>query len=175
MPVPVLLSCVAWLSPERKRKRIPATQLLRLLLGLGLLFLFAISAITPRTDSFLDSLTEFLASTAHSFTKFLACRNRLTFLHLVANFLATLSNLLARALKIAAFRLRPHSEFARSLGIETSCDGQILRLLILANTCAGLGTYDAINLSRVVTFVAQSFLHLLNIATIECGSERHQA
>ena len=84
MPVPVLLSCVAWLSPERKRKIIPATQLLRLLLGLGLLFLFAISSVAFGTDSFLDSLTEFLASAAHPFTHFFTCRDGFTLLHLVA-------------------------------------------------------------------------------------------
>jgi hypothetical protein len=55
------------------------------------------------------------------------------------------------------------SESAGRLGIKLPCDWQILSLLKSANARPGSETEHAIDLASVVSFIAQSFLHLLNI------------
>lgn len=139
-PVPSCSPAPTGSAPERKRKRIPAIQLLWLLLARGLLFLLAVSAITIGADSFRDSHPNALAETANAFAEFLARRDGLPFLHFMASLFAAMTHVSSGLLKLPAYRLRLHPEFARSLGIQASCDGQIFVLLILANPCAGLGT-----------------------------------
>jgi len=80
----LILSLFPLVVSPRGSKRLRRAQLLRLLLALGFFFLFAVSSVAFGTDSFLDSLTEFLASAAHPFTHFFTCRDGFTLLHLVA-------------------------------------------------------------------------------------------
>jgi len=57
---------------------------------------------------------------------------------------------------------RSDSESTRRFFIEVACDGQILSLLIRANTGSGPKTEHAINLPAVMSFIPQSFLHLVD-------------
>jgi len=59
---------------------------------------------------------------------------------------------------------------ARPLAGRPPGDWQTLCLLIRANTGSGPQTKDTIDLASVVTFIAESFLHLLDRLPLRCES-----
>jgi hypothetical protein len=96
-----------------------------------------------RSSSCRYSFLNWLASSPRTFRPLYACR-RFTFRSVAARLLAT---------------LRSYSEFTGGLGIKLPGDGQILGLLICANAGSGPQTEDAVDLTLVVPFIAQRFLH----------------
>ena len=74
----------------------------------------------------------------------------------------TLSNLVASL--VVTFWCDPES--TGRLGVKLACGWQILSLLKSANARPGPEPEDAIDVASVVSFVTQSLLHLLDIASM---------
>ena len=74
-----------------------------------------------------------------------------------------LAGLLPSTVRIAFDCFRSDSEFTGRLAIKVSCDWQILSLLKPANARSGSETKDAIDFTAIVSFIAQSLLHLPDI------------